>query len=416
MESKMTRTSPADYIGELPQKWGTTKVRGLFKERKAKNSDLSEQNLLSLSYGSVIKKDINSKDGLLPDSFSTYNVVEPGDIVFRLTDLQNDKTSLRNGFVKERGIITSAYTTLVPSNACYAEYFNYLFRCYDDEKVFYGLGNGVRQSAGFQELGSLFAPLPPLDTQRKIALLLNKKTALISELVENEKTQIEKLRNYRQALISRLVNGGLSAKVVQKESGADWIGTVPSSWEVVKIKNCTTMRNEKYSFGQFDYLALENIESMTGRYVATETNSSYSLEGSRLAEPLDVIYGKLRPYLAKTFLIEKECCVSSEFAVFSCNKNLTPSYLRYLFLSTGVTEAINSSTYGTKMPRANTFFIRNLLIPLPPVNEQQIITNFLDEKTKEIDELIEIRKEMITALAKYQSALIYSYVMGKKEA
>ena len=93
MERKM-KDSGIPWIGEIPSDWRVEQLSGLFIEHKNKNSDLSETNLLSLSYGKIIRKDINTKEGLLPQSFDGYNVIEKGDIVFRLTDLQNDKRSL----------------------------------------------------------------------------------------------------------------------------------------------------------------------------------------------------------------------------------------------------------------------------------------------------------------------------------
>lgn len=100
------------------------------KKMKAKNYALKEQNLLSLSYGKIIRKDINTNGGLLPASFNTYNIVEAGDIIIRPTDLQNDKRSLRTGLVTEHGIITSAYIDLTPKEGINSEFFHYLLRKY----------------------------------------------------------------------------------------------------------------------------------------------------------------------------------------------------------------------------------------------------------------------------------------------
>ena len=133
------KDSGIEWIGEIPATWDIHPVYSYFGERKNKNSLGNENNLLSLSYGRVIRKDINANGGLLPESFNTYNIVEADDIIIRPTDLQNDKRSLRTGLVKEHGIITSAYIDLCPIKHVDSRYFHYLLHAYDVMKVFLSL-------------------------------------------------------------------------------------------------------------------------------------------------------------------------------------------------------------------------------------------------------------------------------------
>lgn len=108
------KDSGIEWIGEIPEKWEVTPLYMCFTERRNKNRLGKEKNLLSLSYGHIVQKNIEAKGGLLPESFTTYNIIEPGDIIIRPTDLQNDKRSLRTGLSNEHGIITSAYIDLKP--------------------------------------------------------------------------------------------------------------------------------------------------------------------------------------------------------------------------------------------------------------------------------------------------------------
>ena len=119
------KDSKIAWVGNIPQHWDSHPIYYYFLEHKHKNSLGLEQNLLSLSYGKIIRKDIGANEGLLPENFNSYNVVEKDDIVLRLTDLQNDKRSLRTGLVKERGIITSAYVTLRATKELNSTYFHY---------------------------------------------------------------------------------------------------------------------------------------------------------------------------------------------------------------------------------------------------------------------------------------------------
>ena len=201
------KDSGIEWVGEIPSHWHIHPVYYYFKKRKNKNYRLQEQNLLSLSYGKIIRKDINASGGLLPASFNTYNIVEAGDIIIRPTDLQNDKRSLRTGLVKERGIITSAYIDLMPKGEVNSEYYHYLLHSYDIQKVFYNMGNGVRQGLNYSEFSKLMIFSPPLNEQKQIADYLNSKCSEIEAIIGNKKEQLELLEEYKKSLIYEYVTG-----------------------------------------------------------------------------------------------------------------------------------------------------------------------------------------------------------------
>lgn len=265
------------------------------------------------------------------------------------------------------------------------------------------------------EIKNLYISYPDdLGEQHKIACFLDRKIGQIDNLISNQEKQIEKLKEYRQAIITKAVTKGLDPNVPMKDSGIEWIGKIPCNWEILRLKYCFSVRNEKYENGNYDYVALENVESFSGKYIATESNAFYSLAETIRANRNDVIFGKLRPYLSKAFLIAKDCYVSSEFAVlYGLGGNRT-SFLKYLLISSKFIDVINSSTYGTKMPRANIDFIRNLGIAIPDVKTQKEIVNYLDETCSKIDWLIDVKVKKIAQLSNYKKSLIYEYVTGKK--
>ena len=201
------KDSGIPWIGEIPKHWEIRPLYFYFNERKNKNLFENEKNLLSLSYGKIIRKNIETKDGLLPENFNGYNIIEKDDIVFRLTDLQNDKVSLRTGLVKEKGIITSAYVTIKPKQKICIEFYHYLLHCYDLIKVFYNFGNGVRQSLTYKELSKMKILVPPLNEQKEIAEFLDKKCEKIDRLNENYTKQITALKEYKKSLIYECVTG-----------------------------------------------------------------------------------------------------------------------------------------------------------------------------------------------------------------
>ena len=199
--------SNIEWIGEIPTDWATRKIFQLFTQVKNKNAGMVENNLLSLSYGKIIKKNIETSFGLLPESFETYNIIEKDDIVLRLTDLQNDHRSLRVGLCKERGIITSAYVTMRQKDNQYAPYLYYLLHTFDVKKGFYGMGDGVRQGLNWDELKHLSLVLPPPDEQKEITDYLDEKCAEIDTLVEKKQQFLAEMANYKKSLIYEYVTG-----------------------------------------------------------------------------------------------------------------------------------------------------------------------------------------------------------------
>jgi len=183
-------------------------------EVNRKNIGGNERNLLSLSYGRIIRKDIEGNGGLLPESFDTYNIIEAGDTVLRLTDLQNDQRSLRVGFAEEKGIITSAYVTIRPKRHIYPPYLNYFLKGMDACKDFYALGAGVRQSLKYDELRRIDLTVPPLAQQWAIADFLDRETARIDGLITKKRRLIGLLGERQQALITAAVTGELDVSGV----------------------------------------------------------------------------------------------------------------------------------------------------------------------------------------------------------
>lgn len=201
------KDSGIEWVGEIPAHWPIHPVYSYYGERKNKNRLGKEDNLLSLSYGRVIRKDINTNDGLLPESFNTYNIVEAGDIIIRPTDLQNDKRSLRTGLVKEHGIITSAYIDLCPLKQVDSRYFHFLLHAYDVMKVFYNMGNGVRQGLNYSEFSRLVVFEPPYEEQVAMADYLETKVTEVDTIIEQKKEQMAVLDAYKRSLIFEYVTG-----------------------------------------------------------------------------------------------------------------------------------------------------------------------------------------------------------------
>jgi type I restriction enzyme M protein len=201
------KESGIDWIGEIPEHWNVYMLTQLFDQVKCKNTGMVETNLLSLSYGKIKQKDINTAEGLLPENFEGYNIIEKDDIVLRLTDLQNDRTSLRVGLATQRGIITSAYVTIRNKSEFNPEYLYYYLHCFDLYKGFYGMGAGVRQGLTYDGVKYLKMALPPREEQDQIIEYITKKSKEIEDLIELKRKIILELEDYKRSFICEHIIG-----------------------------------------------------------------------------------------------------------------------------------------------------------------------------------------------------------------
>lgn len=207
------KDSGIPWIGQIPAHWEVKYLFQFAKEHNISNKEIHHQNLLSLSYGRIIRKDINTTDGLLPESFDTYQVVEANNIILRLTDLQNDHKSLRVGLVNETGIITSAYVCLeIDEDAFCPSYFYNMLHSFDLKKVFYSMGGGLRQNLNYQGLRKLEIILPPIEEQKAIVEYIQQKNSAIDEMIANLRAEIDFLTEYKQRLIADVVTGHVNVQ------------------------------------------------------------------------------------------------------------------------------------------------------------------------------------------------------------
>ncbi|KZY38410.1 hypothetical protein A3754_09335 [Alcanivorax sp. HI0083] len=202
------------------------------------------------------------------------------------------------------------------------------------------------------------------------------------------------------------MNQTLNARNACPLSTVFWPGELPNDWRVKRLKFAVSLISVKKPYGdsQLPYMGLEHIEPWTGRYIEEEDASPDGVVS--YFQPGDVLFGKLRPYLAKVHLAQHHGVCSTEALVLRTSEELLPEYLRYFLVSPVTIKNINSSTYGSKMPRASWDFIGNQLQPLPPLKQQQIIAHFLDKKTAEIDSLIAKKRRLLTLLAEKRTVQI----------
>ena len=427
------KDSGVEWIGEIPVSWDLVQLGSLFSEHKQKNTGMQSENLLSLSYGNIIRKDINTSDGLLPESFEGYNVIDDGDIVLRLTDLQNDQRSLRVGLSHERGIVTSAYVTLRKRNAAInSKFYYYLIHSYDVRKGFYGMGAGVRQGLNYAGVKKIMMTCPPVDEQEAVVSLLDDNLAQVDTLIANVQTQIEKLKAYKQSLITEVVTKGLDPSVPMKDSGVEWIGEIPEHWAwealkyvIVKIESGVSVNAgaEPAQGEQYGVLKTSSVSKQI--FIPTENKNVNEDEYHRVKCP--VIHDTLIVSRMNTPDLVGACgyvdrdypnlFLPDRLWQVHVEKTIKTKYLWYYLISKNVRNYYASLASGTSssMQNISQGQFESLIILVPTFGEQQSIVEYLDEKCSYIDHLISIKQQKIDKLNDYKKSLIYEYVTGKKE-
>lgn len=412
------KDSGIEWIGVIPKHWEMIKMKYLFKiigsGGTPKTSDREyydgEHNWLQtgdLNDGEVIStsKTITQK---AVDECSTLVKYKKGSLVIALYGATIGKL----GILDIDTYTNQACCVMQEPIKTNMKFVYYWLLCNRENIINMSLGGGQPNiSQGM--INSLKISVPkPLSEQQQIAIYLDKKCAEIDDVIKGKEDENKALEEYRKSVIYEAVTKGLNPDAEMKDSGIEWIGDIPKDWEIWKLKHVTQDRNDKYSGENFSYIAMENIESCTCRLL--ETQSEYDLTSAIVAQKDDVIFGKLRPYLAKVYRITLPSLVNSEFVVLNPIKILS-TYLKYYLINPSFINYINSSTYGTKMPRASVEFILDSPIPVCNIKEQQQIAEYLDKKCEEIDTLIKANIDLIDNLKQYKKSIIFEAVTGKTE-
>ena len=410
------KDSGLSWVGEIPSDWVAHPVYYYFGERKNKNIFGQEDNLLSLSYGRVIRKDINTNGGLLPESFNTYNIVEAGDIIIRPTDLQNDKKSLRTGLCLERGIITSAYIALRPIRRLNSGFFRYLLHAYDISKVFYNMGNGVRQGLNFSEFSRLMVFEPPIEIQDKITRYLDTATAEVDKIISDIQTQIDTLEQYKRSVITETVTKGLNPNSEMKDSGVFYMAPMNATWRLTKIGYICSKLSRSFAPEDTALICSNKgkvqvrADDLTGIMVSDDNAMQGIRSGDIAIHGMDTWHGAiaLSEYDGKITRVV-HVCDSTE------DKRFVVYYMQHLAFQ-GVYKLISNGVRGNTSDFRSWDKVRDMWIAIPETKEEQAaICDYLDRQCTAVEEVIATKKEQLEVLGEYKKSLIFEYVTGKKE-
>lgn len=408
------------WIGAMPRAWKMNTIAQIFLQVKCKNTGLQEKNLLSLSYGKVKRKSIDTVEGLLPESFDGYNIIEKDDIVLRLTDLQNDHTSLRVGLAEERGIITSAYLTIRNrSNFC-PKYLYYYLHSFDIAKGFYGMGAGVRQGLNWDGIKWLKILAPSVPEQERIAAFLDAECAEIDTVLEKTRASIEEYKKLKQAVITQAVTKGIRGDRPMKDSGSVWFEEIPCNWVMKRIKYLFHIKKDIAGKEGYTVLSItqrgiqpKDLSKNEGQIAANYSQYQLLAPGDFAMNHMDLLTGWVD--------ISKYSGVTSpDYRVFVLDDTEKNDSSYYLYLMqmcyfNRIFYGLGQGVSGMGRWRLQADKFMNFPVVVPPVDEQKEIVSYLNEKCKQLDTLIRNKQQYLTEIENYKKSLIYEYVTGKKE-
>jgi type I restriction enzyme S subunit len=367
------------WLGKIPSHWRWLYLSQTCREQDIKNTDNIVKNVLSLSYGQIIRKK-NIDFGLSPKDYGTYQIVDNGNIILRFTDLQNDHKSLRTGLVHERGIITSAYTCLKPFEN--PAYLQYLLHSYDTQKYFYGLGGGVRQSIGYKDVRYIKVTLPPREEQDQIVRFLDWKVSQINRLINAKRRQIELLREQKRVVINERICDADNYKRCKLKNLAFFkSGTNLTSIEIEP--------NGKYP--------VYGGNGLRGYYPTFSHTGEYLLVGRQGALCGNVHY------------VNGEFWATEHAITVKPYNNADIKWLYYMLINMN----LNQYSMAAAQPGLSVEYIVNLPAYFPPNDEQCSIAEYLDKKCSKIDMIVDKLNNEISLFIEYRTRLISDVVTGK---
>jgi len=412
------------WIGDMPIHWKSQRLKMLFVRQQRDHSE-DDGIVTAFRDGTVTLRSKRRTDGFTNALKEIgYQGVKAGDLVIHAMDAFAGAI----GVSEDDGKSSPVYSVCTPRPNVDAHYYGHLLRYMSTTGFIASLSKGVRErSTEFRwvEAGNLSVPMPPIEEQRHIVHFLDRETAKIDALVEEQKRLIELLKEKRQAVISHAVTKGLDPSAPMKDSGIDWLGEVPVHWDVSPMKYLVTFRSggtpskavEAYWNGEIPWVSSKDMKSDV--ILDTEDHISVFAISKGEAKIVDagtvvvVVRGMI---LARTFpvsVLQKPMAINQDLKAIVPQHGMSSEFLSWaLRASTSETLGrLDEAGHGTKALRMEAW--SSMALPLPPMGEQDAIVDYLQRQTSQIDALLEASSSAITLFQERRSSLISAAVTGK---
>ncbi|EPB8165924.1 restriction endonuclease subunit S [Clostridium perfringens] len=409
------KDSEVEWIGKIPNQWDVIKGKYLFESNKVKNSG-EFQNILSLTLNGVIDRNKENFEGLQPESFDGYQEFYKDNLVFKLIDLENIKTS-RVGYVHKFGLMSPAYIRLEKKKNISVKYYYYNYYNYYNQNIYNFLGSvGVRSALNSTDLLDLDIINNSFEEQEKIARFLDEKTAEFDSIISKKEALIEKLEEAKKSLISEVVTGKVKVvktsdryelverkKEEMKDSGVEWLGYIPREWNIKKIKYVSSLKSG-------ESITSDNIRD-DAKYPVYGGNGLRGYTDRFTHKGKYILIGRQGALCGNINYTNDEFWASEHAIVVNPLLKVDTLWLGELLRSMN----LNQYSISAAQPGLAVGMIENLSIPFIEYNKQLVISDFINKKILEIKTTVEKTKQQIEKLKEAKQSLISEAVTGKIE-
>ena len=422
------KPSGIEWIGDIPDDWEVRKITTLLDNigsgtTPPNNTDFYENGIIPwLNTGDLTDNYVDLIENKITEyalnQYSALKIFPKDSVVIAMYGATIGKL----GILRESASTNQACCVMQCNDNLYFKFLYYSLYGYREYILTLSYGSG-QPNISQKIIKDLRLPTPPLKTQQKIADYLDEKCGEIDATIAKQKEIIEKLKAYKQLLISETVTKGLDKSAPLKPSGIDYLGDIPSHWEIKKLKfvanfNQNTLPED--TDGQFElkYIDIGNVSSVDGiKEIQYFNFSNAPSRARRIVKYGDIIVSTVRTYLRAITSIKEDydnCICSTGFAVITPKDNFWQDFVVYAIENESFIAQIIANSQGISYPAINVSQLENLKLAFPSVKEQKEIVDFLKTKLLEIDSIINKKQNIMQKLDTYKKSLIFEYVTGKK--
>lgn len=422
------KDSGIQWLREYPANWNLIKIKYCLKERVEKNNPVRTTDILSLTAKQgVIPYDQKEGGGNKPkEDVSAYRLAYPGDIVMNSMNILSGSVGLSNYF----GCVSPVYYMLRPTNKSEdVRFYNYIFQSTVFQRSLYGLGNGIlikesgngklntiRMRIPIDKFGGLFIPVAPIQEQKHIADFLDAKCAEIDALTADIQTQIDTLEQYKRSIITEAVTKGLNPDVEMKDSGIEWIGEIPVTWDIIRGKYLLKYLQKpvKEDDGVITCFRDGEVTLRSNRREDGFTMSDKEI-GYQGIDAGDLVVLGMDGFAGAIGISDSRGKASPVLNVMDTKQN--KRYIMYYLRSMAYSDVFVALATGIRVRSCDLRWnkLADLPYPVPSIEEQTAIVEYIDTTLEKTDVVISKKKAQLETLDEYKKSLIYEYVTGKEE-
>lgn len=411
------KDSGIDWIGEVPYNWRVVPIKSFLSKKKEILEKWTGENVLSLTMNGVVIRNLENPSGKMPTTFDGYQKIDKGSLILCLFDI--DVTPRCVGIAYNDGVTSPAYSQYRIINGNLKFYY-YLLLMMDNDKILLPYSRTLRSTLTDEYFGAVKVVIPPLSEQEKIAQFLDKKIALIDDIVTDTKTSIEELKAYKQSLITEIVTKGLDPTVKLVPSGIEWVGDVPEGWKVVKSRYFLREVSIK-GYTNEEVLSLYRDYGIVPKNSRSDNHNVTSLDtsGYKFIRPGNLVINKMKAWQGSMAISNIQGIVSPAYYIFEVDSDrFDLRFLHYALRNPIYKQEYMRISAGLRIGQwdLNKNEFKNLKYAYPiSIEEQKKVADYLDQKTAQIDALIAEKENLIREYETYKKSMIYEYVTGKKQ-